>query len=69
MEFYRILTTQMKFVNTERKNIMSKRISASVPDELYSLMEKIAKQKGLSMSAFIKHCLTVYVTAYGKKMR
>lgn len=48
---------------------MSKRISASVPDELYSLMEKIAKQKGLSMSAFIKHCLTVYVTAYGKKIQ
>ena len=43
---------------------MSKRISASVPDELYNLMEKIAKDKGLSISAFVKHCLTVYVTAY-----
>lgn len=48
---------------------MSKRISASIPDELYSLVEKIAKNKGLSVSAFVKHCLTVYVTAYGKKMR
>ena len=48
---------------------MTKRISASIPDDLYNLVEKIAQQKGLSVSAFIKHCLTVYVTAYGKKIQ
>ena len=48
---------------------MSKRISASVSDDLYSLMEKIAESKGMSMSAFIRHCITVYITAFSKKLK
>lgn len=48
---------------------MSKRISASIPDETYKLMEKLAEEKGMSISAFVKHCITVYITAYAKKMQ
>lgn len=48
---------------------MSKRISASIPDETYNLMEKLAEDKGMSISAFTKHCITVYITAYAKKLK
>ena len=48
---------------------MSKRISASIPDETYNLMEKLAEDKGMSISAFVKHCITVYITAYAKKLQ
>ena len=45
------------------------KISINAPDETYNLMEKLAENKGMSISAFVKHCITVYITAYAKKLQ
>lgn len=46
---------------------MSKKLSVSVPDELYESVKKISEEKDMSMAKFIRHCIVVYVMVYNNK--
>lgn len=46
---------------------MSKQINVTIPDATYSQLKELANQKGMSMSAFVRHCVQVYITAMKNK--
>ena len=46
---------------------MSKRIQVTLSDNVYDKVVKLAEQREETLSAFIKHCVVVYLTAYEKK--
>ena len=46
---------------------MSKQINVTVPDATHSQLKELADQKGMTMSAFVRHCIQVYIMAMKNK--
>lgn len=48
---------------------MSKQVNTTLPDETYRQFKELSEKKGMSLSALARHCIQVYLTAFGKKMK
>lgn len=43
------------------------RITISVPENIKIQWQEAAEERGMTLSAFIRHCMSVYMTAFKKK--
>ena len=46
---------------------MSKQVNTTLPDETYRRFKELSEKRGMSLSAFARHCIQVYLTAFVNK--